>query len=179
MHAILSFGGHSLTLRRTRARSPTRYGYHDLRLRQARTRIEIEDGVDNVNQAIGVIPGKEGGVTLLVKKADKHHQPASAIQTTTFGPSKSTRKYVFPIRCPDSPGLGISWNIGELLLIAAGPTPPLSTPLPSATTAPTSARTPLPGPPLSARARSPSRLTSHQSPGVPRPRPPLLRRHRL
>ncbi|EOA89293.1 hypothetical protein ACJQWK_09338 [Exserohilum turcicum] len=44
------------------------------------------------NKAIGVIPGKEGGVTLLVKKADKHHQPATAIQTTTFGPSKSTRK---------------------------------------------------------------------------------------
>jgi large subunit ribosomal protein L28e len=44
------------------------------------------------NKAIGVIPGKEGGVTLLIKKADKHHQPASAIQTTTFGPSRSTRK---------------------------------------------------------------------------------------
>jgi len=44
------------------------------------------------NKAIGVIPGKEGGVTLLVKKSDKHHQPASAIQTTTFGPSRSTRK---------------------------------------------------------------------------------------
>jgi hypothetical protein len=48
-----------------------------------------------LEQAIGVIPGKDGGVTLLIKKADKHHQPASAIQTTTFGPSRSTRKYVF------------------------------------------------------------------------------------
>jgi hypothetical protein len=49
-----------------------------------------------LEQAIGVIPGKEGGVTLLVKKSDKHHQPASAIQTTTFGSSRSTRKYVLP-----------------------------------------------------------------------------------
>jgi hypothetical protein len=45
-------------------------------------------------KAIGVIPGKEGGVTLLVKKSDKHHQPAASVQTTTFGPSRSTRKYV-------------------------------------------------------------------------------------
>jgi large subunit ribosomal protein L28e len=47
-------------------------------------------------QAIGVIPGKDGGVTLLVKKSDKHHQPATSTQTTTFGPQRSTRKYVFP-----------------------------------------------------------------------------------
>ncbi|KAH8733183.1 ribosomal L28e protein family-domain-containing protein [Phaeosphaeriaceae sp. PMI808] len=44
------------------------------------------------NKAIGIIPGKEGGVTLLVKKSDKHHQPATSIQTTTFGPQRSTRK---------------------------------------------------------------------------------------
>lgn len=66
-----------------------------------------KDNVDNANQAIGVIPGKEGGVTLLVKKADKHHQPATAIQTTTFGPSKSTRKYVSPNHCPGSANLAI------------------------------------------------------------------------
>jgi large subunit ribosomal protein L28e len=47
-----------------------------------------------LEQAIGVIPAKEGGITLLVKKADKHHQPASSLQTTTFGPNRSTRKYV-------------------------------------------------------------------------------------
>jgi large subunit ribosomal protein L28e len=47
-------------------------------------------------QAIGVIPGKDGGVTLLIKKSDKHHQPAQSTQTTTFGPSRSTRKYVSP-----------------------------------------------------------------------------------
>ncbi|KAH7390504.1 ribosomal L28e protein family-domain-containing protein [Pyrenochaeta sp. MPI-SDFR-AT-0127] len=44
------------------------------------------------NKAIGVIPGKEGGVTLLIKKSDKHHQPATSVQTTTFGPQRSTRK---------------------------------------------------------------------------------------
>ncbi|KAF2854316.1 60S ribosomal protein-like protein L28 [Plenodomus tracheiphilus IPT5] len=44
------------------------------------------------NKAIGVIPGKEGGVTLLIKKADKHHQPATSVQTVTFGPQRSTRK---------------------------------------------------------------------------------------
>jgi large subunit ribosomal protein L28e len=49
-----------------------------------------------LEQAIGVIPGKEGGVTFLVKKSDKHHQPAASTQTTTFGPQRSTRKYVSP-----------------------------------------------------------------------------------
>ncbi|KAH7087578.1 ribosomal L28e protein family-domain-containing protein [Paraphoma chrysanthemicola] len=44
------------------------------------------------NKAIGVIPGKEGGVTLLIKKSDKHHQPATSTQTVTFGPQRSTRK---------------------------------------------------------------------------------------
>ncbi|KAF1942043.1 ribosomal protein L28e [Clathrospora elynae] len=44
------------------------------------------------NKAIGILPGKDGGVTLLIKKSDKHHQPASSIQSTTFGPAKSTRK---------------------------------------------------------------------------------------
>lgn len=47
-----------------------------------------------MEQAIGVIPGKDGGVTLLIKKSDKHHTPATSVQTTTFGPQRSTRKYV-------------------------------------------------------------------------------------
>lgn len=47
-----------------------------------------------MEQAIGVIPGKDGGVTLLIKKSDKHHQPATSVQTVTFGPQRSTRKYV-------------------------------------------------------------------------------------
>ncbi|KAH7386861.1 ribosomal L28e protein family-domain-containing protein [Phaeosphaeria sp. MPI-PUGE-AT-0046c] len=44
------------------------------------------------NKAIGVIPGKEGGVTLLVKKSDKHHTPATSVQTVNFGAQRSTRK---------------------------------------------------------------------------------------
>ncbi|KAF2028481.1 ribosomal protein L28e [Setomelanomma holmii] len=44
------------------------------------------------NKAIGVVPGKDGGVTLLIKKADKHRQPASSTQTVTFGSQRSTRK---------------------------------------------------------------------------------------
>jgi large subunit ribosomal protein L28e len=47
-----------------------------------------------LEQAIGVLPGKDGGVTLLTKKSDKHHQPASSTQSTTFGAQRSTRKYV-------------------------------------------------------------------------------------
>jgi large subunit ribosomal protein L28e len=47
------------------------------------------------NKAIGVV-SSENGVTLLVKKADKHAQPASSVQSTTFGNSRSTRKYVGP-----------------------------------------------------------------------------------
>ena len=47
-----------------------------------------------MRQAIGVIPAENGGVTLLVKKADKHHQPAASTQTTTFSASKGSRKYV-------------------------------------------------------------------------------------
>jgi large subunit ribosomal protein L28e len=43
------------------------------------------------NKAIGVV-SSENGVTLLVKKADKHAQPASSVQSTTFGNSRSTRK---------------------------------------------------------------------------------------
>jgi large subunit ribosomal protein L28e len=57
-----------------------------------------------MEQAIGVIPGPEGGVTLLVKKSDKHHQPATSTQTTAFGPQRSTRKYVYtePLPCKRS-----------------------------------------------------------------------------
>ena len=44
-------------------------------------------------QAIGVQPGNENnGVTLLTKKADKNHKPASCLQITNFGPNTSTRK---------------------------------------------------------------------------------------
>ncbi|OCK84777.1 ribosomal protein L28e [Lepidopterella palustris CBS 459.81] len=44
------------------------------------------------DKAIGVQPSENGGVTLLTKKANKSNKPASAYQSTTFGPSTSTRK---------------------------------------------------------------------------------------
>lgn len=47
-------------------------------------------------QAIGVLASDNGAITLLVKKADKHHQPATSTQTTVFGASKGSRKYVNP-----------------------------------------------------------------------------------
>jgi large subunit ribosomal protein L28e len=59
-------------------------------------------------QAIGVIPGPDGGVTLLIKKSDKHHQPAASTQTSTFGSSRSTRKYV--IKTSHFTGTPLHWD---------------------------------------------------------------------
>jgi len=154
-----------------RARSPTRYDntYYRESQQSSRTNTLHKDepktgiSTDDTNQAIGIIPGKEGGVTLLVKKSDKHHQPAFSTQTTTFGPSRSTRKYVF------HRSLQYHAKV-ENALTSTGPTPVLSAPPPSATTAQISARTPLPAPPPSARARGPSRPTSPPRSGAPRPR---------
>lgn len=50
-------------------------------------------------KAYGIQPSKNGGVEFTIKKANKANKPASAIQTTTFGPSTSSRKYV-----PRNPG---------------------------------------------------------------------------
>lgn len=53
-------------------------------------------------QAFGLQPGKNGGITLMVKKADKLNKPASALQTTTFGAGTPARKSVpsrFPLSC--------------------------------------------------------------------------------
>ncbi|KAF1361940.1 ribosomal protein L28e [Lizonia empirigonia] len=44
------------------------------------------------NKAIGVLASDNGAITLLVKKADKHHQPATSTQTTVFSASKGSRK---------------------------------------------------------------------------------------
>ncbi|KAF2181893.1 ribosomal protein L28e [Zopfia rhizophila CBS 207.26] len=44
------------------------------------------------DKAIGVQPNKEGGVTLLTKKANKANQPSKQIQSSTFGSQRSTRK---------------------------------------------------------------------------------------
>jgi len=49
-------------------------------------------------QAIGVVAAENGGVKLLIKKSDKHHQPAASTQSTTFGAKKGSRKYVSPTR---------------------------------------------------------------------------------
>jgi hypothetical protein len=82
-----------------RARLPTRYesSVYAARIPLSEPLVHpiLGLGTDSFHQAIGVIPGKEGGVTFLVKKSDKHHQPATSTQTTTFGPQRSTRKYVF------------------------------------------------------------------------------------
>jgi large subunit ribosomal protein L28e len=58
-------------------------------------------GANMLDQAIGVIPGEDGGVTLLTKKAGKANSPASQINRSTIPASRSTRKYV----CPDNEGL--------------------------------------------------------------------------
>lgn len=47
-------------------------------------------------KAFGVQAGKNGGVELLVKKANKANKPASQIQSSTYGPSVSSRKSVYP-----------------------------------------------------------------------------------
>ncbi|KAH6622071.1 ribosomal L28e protein family-domain-containing protein [Boeremia exigua] len=44
------------------------------------------------NKAIGVVATENGGIQLLTKKADRHHQPISSTQTTTFGAKKGSRK---------------------------------------------------------------------------------------
>ncbi|KAK8199601.1 ribosomal L28e protein family-domain-containing protein [Phyllosticta capitalensis] len=44
------------------------------------------------DKAFGVQAGKNGGVELLVKKANKANKPASQIQSSTYGPSVSSRK---------------------------------------------------------------------------------------
>ncbi|KAF1812007.1 ribosomal protein L28e [Eremomyces bilateralis CBS 781.70] len=43
-------------------------------------------------KAFGVQPAAEGGVEVSVKKAGKANKPASALQTSTIGKGKSTRK---------------------------------------------------------------------------------------
>ncbi|KAF2868289.1 60S ribosomal protein L28 [Massariosphaeria phaeospora] len=44
------------------------------------------------NKAIGIAPGQDGGVTLITKKNDKAHSPASHTHSSTFPNSRSTRK---------------------------------------------------------------------------------------
>ncbi|EKG15871.1 Ribosomal protein L28e [Macrophomina phaseolina MS6] len=44
------------------------------------------------DKAFGIQPSENGGVQLLLKKSNKSNKPAAAIQTSTFGPSTSSRK---------------------------------------------------------------------------------------
>lgn len=45
-------------------------------------------------KAYGIQPTENGGVQLTIKKANKYNKPVNAIQTSTFGPATSSRKYV-------------------------------------------------------------------------------------
>ena len=44
------------------------------------------------NKAIGIVSGENGSIKLLVKKADKQHQPAKLINETSFSSAKGSRK---------------------------------------------------------------------------------------
>ncbi|KAF2652120.1 ribosomal protein L28e [Lophiostoma macrostomum CBS 122681] len=44
------------------------------------------------DKAIGILPAENGGITLITKKADKQHTPASALQKSTISSKRSTRK---------------------------------------------------------------------------------------
>ncbi|KAF4303552.1 Ribosomal protein L28e [Botryosphaeria dothidea] len=44
------------------------------------------------DKAFGVQPSENGGVQLLVKKTNKWNKPTAAVQTSTYGPSTSSRK---------------------------------------------------------------------------------------
>lgn len=46
------------------------------------------------SKSYGIQGTENGGIQLTVKKANKANKPAAAFQTTTFGPSTSSRKYV-------------------------------------------------------------------------------------
>ncbi|KAK7710928.1 hypothetical protein SLS57_008244 [Botryosphaeria dothidea] len=46
----------------------------------------------HARKAFGVQPSENGGVQLLVKKTNKWNKPTAAVQTSTYGPSTSSRK---------------------------------------------------------------------------------------
>lgn len=46
----------------------------------------------NNQQAIGVQPGANGGVTLLTKKSGKSNKPGSELQTASYGKGTTPRK---------------------------------------------------------------------------------------
>ncbi|KAJ4407324.1 hypothetical protein N0V91_003908 [Didymella pomorum] len=79
--------GHSATL--VKRANGVQFSRDPLNLRNVYSRKNEGQIAD---KAVGVVSSENGGVTLLVKKADKHHQPARATSTTTFGASKGSRK---------------------------------------------------------------------------------------
>ncbi|KAJ4309657.1 hypothetical protein N0V94_008829 [Neodidymelliopsis sp. IMI 364377] len=79
--------GHSATL--VKRANGVQFSRDPLNLRNVYSR---KNEGQIANKAIGVVPAENGAVTLIVKKADKHHQPATSAQTTNFGASKGSRK---------------------------------------------------------------------------------------
>ncbi|KAF3035964.1 hypothetical protein E8E12_007137 [Didymella heteroderae] len=79
--------GHSATL--VKRANGVQFSRDPLNLRNVYSRKNEGQIAD---KAIGVVSSENGGITLLVKKADKHHQPARSTQSTTFSASKGSRK---------------------------------------------------------------------------------------
>ncbi|KAF1933601.1 ribosomal protein L28e [Didymella exigua CBS 183.55] len=79
--------GHSATL--VKRANGVQFSRDPLNLRNIYSR---QNEGQIADKAIGVIASENGGVTLLIKKADKHHQPARSTQSTTFSASKGSRK---------------------------------------------------------------------------------------
>ncbi|KAF2205155.1 ribosomal protein L28e [Delitschia confertaspora ATCC 74209] len=81
--------GHSASLVKTKTAGGQQFSRDPLNLKNQYRR-KYEGMVSD--KAIGVLPAENGGVKLLTKKTNKSHAPASALQISTFGPAKSTRK---------------------------------------------------------------------------------------
>lgn len=54
--------------------------------------IYLERLIDSYNQALGLQPTEEGGVTFIAKNASNTNKPAKNIRTVTYGPNTSNRK---------------------------------------------------------------------------------------
>ncbi|KAF2086819.1 ribosomal protein L28e, partial [Saccharata proteae CBS 121410] len=81
--------GHSAFLCKRREAGGVQFSRDPLNLVNKHSR-KYEGFVND--KAFGVQAGEKGGVTLLVKKANKSNKPGSQLQTSTFGSSTNTRK---------------------------------------------------------------------------------------
>ncbi|KAF2994591.1 hypothetical protein E8E13_001788 [Curvularia kusanoi] len=79
--------GHSATL--VKRANGVQFSRDPLNLRNVYSR---KNEGQIAEKAIGVNATENGAIQLLVKKADKHHQPATSTQTTTFSAAKGSRK---------------------------------------------------------------------------------------